>query len=85
MRYVKDSMSSLLQIKQITLNPVSQKGCADDHSMHCGTIQTDKIVSLDKQEGKFSNVLALDKVKQVLFLLSCIYYFITLALKITHD
>lgn len=52
------------KIKQITLNPVSQKGCADDHSMHCGTIQTDKIVSLDKQEGKFSNVLALDKVKR---------------------
>jgi hypothetical protein len=73
----KISMSSLLQIKQVTMNPARQKGSTDDHSMHSSTIQTDKIVTLDKQEGKFSNVLALDKVIQVLFLLCCVYYFIT--------
>jgi len=59
------------------MNPVRQKGSTDDHGMHSSTIQTDKIVTLDKQEGKFSNVLALDKVIQVLFLLCCAYYFIT--------
>ena len=59
------------------MNSARQKGSTDDHIMHSGTIQTDKNVALDKQEGKFSNVLALDKVIQVLFLLCCVYYFIT--------
>ncbi|CAD6246134.1 unnamed protein product [Miscanthus lutarioriparius] len=52
------------KIKQVTMNPARQKGSTDDHSMHSSTIQTDNIFTLDKQEGKFSNVLALDKVIQ---------------------
>jgi hypothetical protein len=69
-------ISSLLQIKQVTMNLERQKGSTDDHNMDSSPIQADKMISLDKGEGKCSNVQALDKVKQVLFLLCCVYYFI---------
>ncbi|RCV12495.1 hypothetical protein SEVIR_2G283801v4 [Setaria viridis] len=52
------------KMKQVTTNLGRQEGSTDGHNMDSGTIQADKIVSLDKQEGKCSKVLTLDKVKQ---------------------
>ncbi|RLM92230.1 something about silencing protein 10-like isoform X2 [Panicum miliaceum] len=52
------------KIKQITMNLERQKGSTDDHNMDSSPIQADKMISLDKGEGKCSNVQALDKVKQ---------------------
>lgn len=82
--YVKDLVSFLLQMKQVTMNLAGQKGSIDDHNMDSSTIQADKVVSLDKEENKHSNVIALDKAQQVPFLLWCVYYFIIQALQITH-
>ncbi|PAN32568.1 hypothetical protein PAHAL_5G497000 [Panicum hallii] len=52
------------KIKQVTMNLERQKGSTDDHNMDSSPIQADKMISLDKGEGKCSNVQALDKVKQ---------------------
>ncbi|PUZ58334.1 hypothetical protein GQ55_5G501100 [Panicum hallii var. hallii] len=52
------------KIKQVTMNLERQKGSTDDHYMDSSPIQADKMISLDKGEGKCSNVQALDKVKQ---------------------
>jgi len=64
------------KMKQVTVNLGRQKGSTDDHNMDSSPIQADKMISLDKGEGKRSIVQALDKVKQVPFLLRCVYYFI---------
>ena len=69
-------ISSLLQMKQVTVNLGRQKGSTDYHNIDSSPIQADKMISLDKGEGKRSIVQALDKVKQVPFLLRCVYYFI---------
>ncbi|CAN6203919.1 unnamed protein product [Urochloa humidicola] len=52
------------RMKQVTMDLTRQKGSTDDHNMDSSTIQADKIVSLDKWDGKCSEVLALDNVKQ---------------------
>ncbi|CAO2179895.1 unnamed protein product [Urochloa humidicola] len=52
------------KMKQVTIDLTKQMWSTDDHNMDSSTIQTDKIVSLDKEEGKCSKVLALDNVKQ---------------------
>ncbi|CAO2203562.1 unnamed protein product [Urochloa humidicola] len=52
------------KMKQVTMDLTRQKGSTDDHNMESSTIQADKIVSLDKGEGKYSEVLALDNEKQ---------------------
>lgn len=70
-------------MKQVTANLGRQEGGTDDHNMDSGTIRADKIVSLDKQEGECSKLLALDKVKQVIFF--CVFDFIIWALHIIHD
>jgi len=69
-------ISSLLQMKKVTMNLARQKGSTDYHNIDSSPIQADKMISLDKGEVKCSNAQALDKVKQVLFLLRCVYYFI---------
>lgn len=74
--YIKDLISSLLQMKQVTANLGRQEGGTDDHNMDSGTIRADKIVSLDKQEGECSKLLALDKVKQVIFFLCVWLYYL---------
>nr|CAB3472698.1 unnamed protein product [Digitaria exilis] len=52
------------KMKQVTMNLAGQKGSIDDHNMDSSTIQADKVVSLDKEENKHSNVIALGKAKQ---------------------
>ncbi|KAF8762238.1 hypothetical protein HU200_009791 [Digitaria exilis] len=52
------------KMKPVTMNLAGQKGSIDDHNMDSSTIQADKIVSLDKEENKHSNVIALDKAQQ---------------------
>ncbi|XP_039845009.1 something about silencing protein 10-like isoform X3 [Panicum virgatum] len=52
------------KMKQVTVNLGRQKGSTDDHNMDSSPIQADKMISLDKGEGKRSIVQALDKVKQ---------------------
>ncbi|CAL4949730.1 unnamed protein product [Urochloa decumbens] len=52
------------KMKQVTIDLTRPTGSTDDHNIDSSTIQADKIVSLDKEEGKCSKVQALDKVKQ---------------------
>jgi hypothetical protein len=71
-------------MKQVTVNLLAQNGCTCDHSKHSSTIQVDKIVSLDNEEGKPINILQ-DKTEKVLFLVYYVYRLSIKAIQITQD
>jgi radical SAM superfamily enzyme len=71
-------------MKQVTVNLLAQNGCTYDHSKHSSTIQADKIISLDNEEGKPSNMLQ-DKTEKVMFLVYYVYSLSNKAIQITQD
>jgi hypothetical protein len=71
-------------MKQVTVNLLTQNGDTYGHSKQRSTIQAYKIVSLDNEEVKPSNVLQ-DKTEQVLSLLYYVYHLSIKEMQITQD